>query len=167
MKSIEWKWGLTIGAAGFVWLVASWAFGFHRSGIGMIQVAAALGMAITFVLYALAMHALMRRETEVSLLEGLRSGALIGVVSAILAVAGQYVYFHWINPGWTTYMVGETRKHYTDMGLEEARLAEIAEGARITFGFSSYATQAAVGSIVQGVLFSLLSVTFLKWRSHR
>lgn len=167
MKSFEWKWGVIIGLAGVAWLVASWAVGWHARGIGMIQVTVFLAMAISLVGYTLAMRSLLRHQPETTVLEGLRSGALIAVVSALFAVAGQYAYFHWINPGWTDYMVGETRRHYEAMGVDEARIAEIAEGAKTTFGFASYATQAAAGAIVQGVLFSAVTVAFQKWLANR
>jgi hypothetical protein len=167
MKSFEWKWGCLIGLANVAWLVASWAAGWHAKGIGMIQVTVFLAMALTFVGYALAMRSILKREPETTVLEGLRSGALIAVVAALIAVGGQFAYFHWINPGWTDYMVGETRRHYESLGVEEARIAEIAEGAKTTFGFGSYAIEAAAGAIVQGVVFSAVTFAFQKWLANR
>lgn len=167
MKSFEWKWGALIGLANVVWLVLSWAFGWHAKGIGMIQVTVFLAMALTFVGYTLAMRALLIREPETTVLEGMRSGGLIAVVTALFAVGGQFLYFHWVNPGWTEYMIGETRRHYEGMGIDGARLDEIAEGARTTFGLASYATQAAVGALLQGVLFSVVTIAFQKWLANR
>lgn len=167
MKSFEWRWGFLIGLANVAWLVASWAAGWHERGIGMIQVTVFLAMALSFSGYVLAMRSLLKRQPETTVLEGLRSGAFIAVVSAAIAVAGQFAYFHWINPGWTEYMVGETRRHYESLGVEEARVAEIAEGAKTTFGFASYATQAAAGAVLQGVLFSAVAVVFQKWLAKR
>ena len=167
MKSFEWKWGLYIGAAGFAWLVLSWALGMHERGVGMIQVMVGCSFLITLIGYFLAMRALLRLEPETGFLEGLRSGALIAVVAALIAVAGQYAYFQWINPGWTDYMVGETRKHFAALGLEGANLEETAEGAKTTFGFASYATQAGFGALVQGVIFSALGFGIFRWHANR
>jgi hypothetical protein len=167
MKSLEWKWGVLIGLANVAWLVVSWAVGWHGKGIGMIQVAGFLAIVLTFAGYTLAMRSILKREPETSVLEGLRSGALIAVVTAFIAAAGQWVYFQWINPGWTDYMVGETRRHYESLGIEKARIDEIAEGARTTFGLGSYVIQAAAGAIVQGLLFSAATIAFQKWLANR
>jgi hypothetical protein len=167
MISFEWKWGLLLGAVNFAWLVLSWALGFHERGIGMIQVTVALAFALTFAGCFLAMRALRKGEPETGYLEGFKAGALIAVISALVAVAGQFAYFAWINPEWTDYMVGETRKHYAALGLDGARIEEMAEGARTTFGLASYATQAGVGALVQGVLFSTISFGIVKWWADR
>lgn len=167
MKAFEWKWGGIIGAAGILWLVASWALGFHERGIGMIQVTAALSIVVALVGYFLAMRDLRKREAETTLVEAVRRGALIAVIAAVLAVLGQVIYFKALNPGWTDYMVEQSRLFYADQGVDEKGLAEIAESARATFGFLSYATQAGVGALIQGVIFSALSFGFWKWHANR
>jgi len=167
MKSHEWKWGLLIGAANFVWLAVSWALGFHGRGIGMIQVTVAMGGFLYFAGYVFALRSLVKSEPEMGFLEGLRSGALMSVIAAICAVVGQVLYFRFLNPGWTDYMVGETRKHFAALGLDETQLAEIAEGAKTTFGFTSYATQAGIGALFQGVLFSAIIMGVLRWMARR
>jgi Protein of unknown function (DUF4199) len=167
MKAFEWKWGGIIGAAGILWLVASWALGFHERGIGMIQVTAALSIVVALVGYFFAMRDLRRREAETSLIEAVRRGALIAVIAAVLAVLGQAIYFKVINPGWTDYMVEQSRLFYADQGVDEKGLAEIAESAKATFGLASYATQAGVGALLQGVLFSALAFGILKWHANR
>lgn len=167
MKTFEWKWGLLIGAANFAWLVLSWAMGLHSRGIAMIQVTVALSFAINFVAYALAMRAILREAPETSFAEGLRSGAVMAVLAAAVAVAGQFVYFKAINPGWTEYMVGEARAFYLSAGMEEARVEEIAEAAGTTYGFASYATQAGVGALLQGIVFSAMNLLVLRWLARR
>lgn len=167
MKAFEWKWGGIIGAAGIAWLVASWALRFHERGIGMIQVTAALSIVVTFVGCFLAMRDLRRLEAETTLIEAVRRGALIAVIAAVLAVLGQAIYFKFINPGWTDYMVEQTRLFYAGKGVDEKGLAEIAASARATFGFASYATQAGVGALLQGVIFSALAFGILKWQANR
>ncbi len=167
MKAFEWKWGAIIGGAGFAWLVLSWALGFHARGIGMIQVTAGLSVILALVGYVLAFRSLLRREPETGFLEGLRSGALIAVVAASVAVLAQIAYFRLLNPGWTDYMVGETRKYYHSTGLDEAGVEAMAEGAKTTFGFASYAIQAGAGALVQGVVFSALVLAALRWLRNR
>ncbi len=167
MKAFEWKWGGIIGGAGICWLAGSWALGFHGRGIGMIQVTAALSIIVALVGYFLAMHDLRRFEAETTLVEAVRRGALIAVVSAALAVLGQVIYFRVLNPGWTDYMVEQSLLLYSGRGLTEEGLAEIAGSAKATFGFLSYATQAGVRALLEGVIFSALAFGILKWHANR
>jgi len=167
MKAFEWKWGGIIGAAGILWLVASWALGFHERGIGMIQVTAALSIVVALVGCFLAMRDLRRREAETTWIEAVRRGALIAVIAAVLAVLGQVISFKALNPGWTDYMVEQSRLFYAAQGVDEKGLAEIAESAKATFGLLSYATQAGVGALLQGVIFSALAFGILKWHANR
>jgi hypothetical protein len=167
MKAFEWKWGGLIGGAGVAWLVISWALGWHGRGLGLIQVTAALSMLVGLAGYFLAMRDLLRREPETTLAEGIKRGALIAVIAAVLAVLGQVIYFQVLNPGWTEYMVEQTRLWYAGRGMEEKALEEIAASARGTFGFRSYATQAGAGAFLQGILFSAMGFGFFKWHANR
>jgi len=167
MKAFEWKWGGIIGAAGVCWLAGSWALGFHGRGIGMIQVTSALSFVVSLVGYFLAIRDLRRFEVETTLVEAVRRGALIAVISAVLAVLGQVIYFRGLNPGWTDYMVEQSRLFYAAQGVDEKGLAEIAESAKATFGLLSYATQAGVRALLEGVLFSALAFGTLKWHANR
>lgn len=167
MKAFEWKWGGIIGGAGILWLVATWAMGLHARGLGMIQVTAFASIFIALVGYILAMRQLLKQAPETTLMEAVRSGALIAVIAAALAVAGQFLYFKMLNPGWTDYLVEQWRLFYAERGVDEKGLAEIAASTRASFGLSTYATQAGVGALLQGILFSAMSFGVLKWHANR
>ncbi len=167
MKSFEWKWGAIIGGTCFAWLVLSWALGWNRQGIEMIQVTEAVPMLLSLVGYTAAMRSLLRRAPETSFPEGMKSGALIAVVAALIAVLARVVYFRYLDPGWTDYMVEETKRYYASSGLDEASLEAVAEGARTTFGFGAYVVQAGAGGLLQGVVFSSLALAVLRWMRNR
>ena len=137
------------------------------SGVLVATFSSQTGEGLYFVGYTLALRSLVRSEPEMGFLEGVRSGALMSVIAAICAVLGQVVYFHFLNPGWTEYMVGQTREHFAALGLDAAQIAEMAEGARTTFGFASYATQAGLGALFQGHIFSPIIMGVLRWSARR
>lgn len=167
MKAFEWKWGAVIGGTCFAWLVLSWACGWNRQGIGMVQVTEAVPIFLSLAGYVLAMRALLRRAPETSFLEGLGSGATIAAVAALVAALARAVHLRWLDPGWTDYMVEETQRHYRSAGLDEASVAAVAEGARTTFGFASYVVQAGAGAFVLGVIFSAAAMAALQWLRRR
>lgn len=167
MKAFEWKWGGIIGGAGILWLVATWALGWHARGLGLIQVTAFASIFIALAGYVFAMRDLLRRAPETTLVEAVRNGALIAVIAAALAVLGQFLYFKVINPGWTDYLVEQWRLFYAERGVDETGLAEIAISTRASFGLTTYATQAGVGALLQGILFSAMSFGILKWHANR
>lgn len=167
MKGFEWKWGGIISLAGFAWLVISWAVGWHESGIGLVQVSSALAVFVTFIGTAFSMRDLLRREPETSFAEGLRRGVVISVIAGVIAVLAQVVYFRFINPAWSEYMVEQVRLLYASQGLGETDLEEVMEGARTTFGLTSYAVQAGAGALILGGLSSAISLLVLKWLQNR
>lgn len=164
MKSLELRWGLIIGAANLVWLYGSYYLGLHTSGLGAMQAMVVVSLAISIVGYVLAMRALMRQAPETSIPEGIRSAAIIAGVAAAIAVLAQVGYFKMINPGWTEFMVEQTREHFANAGLEEEQLAQVVEQSRKTFGLGSYATQAAMGALVIGMLTSTISLFVMRRR---
>lgn len=166
MKSLEWKWGLIIGLANMGWLYASFLFGLHNSGIGLMQVTVAMSFFISLAGYAFALRSITWAEPELSFLEGMRSGVIVAGIAAVLAMISQVVYFQWINPGWTDYMVAETRKHFSAMGLDATQVEEMAIQADKSFGLNSYVIQAGLGALISGIVFSALVMGVIRLRAR-
>jgi hypothetical protein len=167
MKSLEWKWGLWIGGANLIWLLLSWLLGMHGNGVGMIQVMFAISFFLSLAGYVLAFRALLLAEPETSFVEGIRSGAIIAGVSAILAILGQVVYFTFLNPGWTDYLVGQTRLHYESMGVDGPQLDALLAQAQVAYGFKNYVIQSGLGALVLGMVFSAVIMGATRWRAKR
>lgn len=164
MKSLELRWGLLIGIANLVWLYGTFYAGLHTRGVAGIQVVTLGAFLLSLIGYVFALRAVVRREPETSYLEGLKSGAVVAGVVALVAMIAQVGYFKVVNPDWTEYMVGETRKFFEARGLPEEGIAEQVEGARKTFGLGSYVIQSALGAVFLGVLFSSIIMIFLRKR---
>lgn len=155
-----------IGAANLVWLYLSYYLGMHDKGVGSIQVMGLISVFISVIGYLFALRALMKKFPETQFLEGLRSGAMIAGVVAVIAALAQLGYFLVINPGWTEHMVSLTREFYLESGLSENEASEYAEGARKTFGLTSYMIQAALGAIIIGMISTTVIMAILRNRRH-
>lgn len=167
MKSIELKGGLILGVVCMSWLYLSFLMGLHESGIVWIQVVVMVNFFITLVGFIMILRRVTRSEPETNFLEGVRSGVIVAGISAVMAVLTQVVYFKWINPGWTAYMIAESRRHYSNLGLEAEQVETMAENAEKTFGLLSYAIQAGLGALFTGTVFSLIIMGIIRWRGRQ
>jgi len=166
MKSLELKWGIIIGLAGTVWLYFSCYMGMHSNGMGQIQVMTLIGIGISLLGYIFGLKAIKKQEPELEYLEGVKSGAIIAGIEAAIAVVKQVGYFKFVNPGWTEYMVGETKLHYEKLGASKVELEEHVVAAWKLFSFKNYMFQSALTAVVLGIIFSAIIMLFLKGRKH-
>ena len=162
MRSPELRWGLIIGLVNLAWLYGTYYAGLHTRGMVGIQVLTIGSFLLSIVGYVFALREVVRREPETSYLEGIRSGAVIAGIVAVIAVIAQFGYFKLVNPGWTDYMVEQTREHFAAQGLPADQVEEIAEQSRKTFGLASYMIQSALGAIFLGMLSSAIILIFLR-----
>lgn len=167
MKSLELRWGLIIGLTSMIWLYASYYLGFHTSGIEKMQMLVLISFLLCFVVYFLAFLALMKREPETTFPEGVKSGLLMTAVAAVIALLTQLGYFTVVNPGWTDYMVEETRLYFSEKGVEGEALEARLEEARTNFSLRSYLFQSALGTLVIGALFSAIIMGAMVLRRKR
>ncbi len=167
MKLLELKWGCLIGLAGLVWLYASYFMGLHSNGIGKIQVAFVLGYFISLVAYGLALHSLVKVEPETSFAEGLKSGGLMAVIAAVIAVLAQLGYFYWINPDWTLYMMEQTKLYFEAAGKSSEMVEEQVQLASINFSLKSYVMQAGLGALLSGFVFSAIIMGMIRFLKNR
>lgn len=150
-----------------VWLVLSWLIGMHGNGLGLIQVMFVVSFFLSLVGYVFAFRAILLAEPETSFVEGIRSGAIIAGLSAILAILGQVLYFTLLNPAWTDYLVGLTRQHYEAMGINAAQLEPLLSQARAAYGFQNYVVQSGLGALLLGMIFSAVLMGAFRWRARR
>ncbi|NLT69369.1 MAG: DUF4199 family protein [Verrucomicrobiaceae bacterium] len=167
MKSREWKWGLLIGAVNFIWLMVSWLAGWHGGGIGAFQVAIVLGFFLSFAGFAFAFREITRAEPEITFSEGVRSGALIAALSALLTAAGWALYLGVLNPGMSAHLVAEVRAYYVSSGVAAEQIDLLVAGARDAFGLKAYTIKGGVGAFVFGILFSVILMAWNQWRARR
>ncbi|MAS92492.1 MAG: hypothetical protein CMO55_04780 [Verrucomicrobiales bacterium] len=167
MKSLELKWGLIIGAANMVWLFGSYYLGMHTNGIGMIQILMFVSMVITLFGYVMALRELVLKQPDTTYIEGLKKGVVIAGVAAAFAVFTQLIYHKLVFPGFTEYMVGETRKFYESQNVPAETLEVLIEGARNSFGLRSYMIQSGAGAFFTGCIFSAIIMAFIRRMARR
>lgn len=154
--------GLLIGLVNLVWLYASFYLGMHTRGIAAMQVVVVVSAILNVLGYVLALGMETKRVGPMPYWKGVRLGAAISVVCAAVAVLAQVGYFTVINPGWTEFMVGETRKHFEKQGLKPADVEIMAGKAVESFSMQTYMVQSVVTALFIGVVLSLIIMLILK-----
>lgn len=167
MRLLELKWGCLIGLAGMVWLYASYFMGLHSDGFGKIWLMAGIGSIVSIVAYSLALGAVVKAEPETSFIEGLKSGALMAVIAAVLAVFTRFGYFEWINPNWTEYMMEQMRLHFEAAEQSPEVVKEQVELASVNFSRRNDVMQAGLGALVSGFVFSAIIMGVIRYFKNR
>ena len=161
------KWGFFVGVANMVWLYLAYFIGLHTSGIMVFQIFMLVWLVVTVAGFILALRAIKRQNPAISYLGGVGAGAIAAIVSALVAVAAQVGYYRVIHPAWPEYMAGQTREHFTALGLPPADVDKMVEQARGTFTLTNYAITSAATALILGVVLSALIMLFLRRRVAR
>jgi len=156
------RWGLIIGLTNLVWLYLAYYLGLHTNGIMVFQVFMIVWLAITVAGFVLALRAIRHQSESWSYWSGLRSGALVAAVTALVAVVMQVGYYTVIHPEWPEFMAQQTREHFTAQGMSEAQVEQMVEQARSTFTLGNYAIQSALAALITGLILSAIIMLFLR-----
>jgi hypothetical protein len=156
------RWGLLLGLASMAWLYLTFLLGFHTSGVVRFQVVPVGWFVVTSVVFALALREAAGAGRP-SFVDGLRTGATIAVLSAVIAIITQIVYFRFVHPAWPELMVEQARQHFLTRGSPAAEVTERVEEARRYFSLRSYATQSALAALVLGLVLSGIITTILRF----
>jgi len=156
------KWGAIIGLANLVWLYLSYYIGLHTGGIILFQLVPIGWLLITLAGYIVALRDLKWHSPDLGYWVGVRTGALIGVVTAFVAVLMQIGYYTVIHPAWPEYMLQQTREYFSGQGLPQAQLEQRVAEAQQAFSLGNYATQSAVSALLAGIALSVIIMIFLR-----
>ena len=156
------RWGLLIGLVNLVWLYASFYMGMHTRGLAALQMVVVVSAILNVMGYVFALGMETKRVGPMPYWKGVRLGAGISVVCALVAAAAQVGYFTVINPGWTEFMVSETRKHFEKQDLKPAVVEALAEKAGESFSLQTYLIQSVASALIIWIVLSLIIMLILR-----
>lgn len=155
------RWGLILGLVSMGWLYLTFWLGLHTKGVLVFQVVPAGWLVIMGAGYVVALHALAGNERP-SFRSSMQAGATIAVVTALMAVPMQFIYFRVVHPAWPEFMVNQTREAFAARGASAAEIASRVDDARQYFSLRSYATQSALLALVVGLILSVIVAGILR-----
>ena len=90
------------------------------------------------------------------------AGLTVGVITGLLMAVLGFVYYHFINPGFTAYMIEAGRKEMLAAGADDAQITYQTNALRQEYSPTGQAIQAIFGQSVCGLLISLVMAFFVK-----
>lgn len=157
MKSIktEVKWGIIFSVALLLWMVLEKALGWHDDKIEMHPMLTMIFILPAFVMYYLAI--LEKREKDyagqMTWLQGVKTGTIIGVVVAILSPLTQYITHTFITPDYF--------QNASEYAVESGHFDSM-DQARETFNLTSYIVQSVISAVILGAVTGGIVSIFLK-----
>lgn len=151
----SYKWGIIIGSLGFVWLVGEFAFGLHDKYISSYAVITNFELIIPFVCTILGLREVKQKDYNgsVSFSDVFKEGLIMSAIAAVISVAGVFIYFKAINPGWTDFMINTCKQIAKVKG---ENISKAADFAKMYYSMNSYIVQSFISTLGFGGVISLI-----------
>jgi len=104
----------------------------------------------------------IKNGNQLSYGQGVKAGAIMAIMVAVIVACFSYLYCTVINPGYIDYMVNETQKSLVAEHKSPAEIAASLQGVRKQFGTASLVLQALILQFVVGTISSLIIAASLK-----
>ena len=162
---IEIKYGVIIGVLLALWNLTEYAFGFHSKHIEIHAIVTNFFIIIPIIFLILGIREKRDKELkgELSYWQGVKTGLLISLVTAVLAVIFLYLYHNYINPYFFSDMIEYTTSKAARENPNNPEAIELARTAAVNyFTLTSYLIQGFFGSIIFGTVISLVVPAVLR-----
>ncbi len=156
----ELKYGLIIGLLSAAWVMGEYAAGLHTDLIEYHPIVTWFGMLIPIIGIVLALkekRALQGKSLTYG--QGVLTGFIVSVITALIGSLFFYIYIEIINPDFFPAMIAGARDQAETAGLD-ADMAR--KNAEMYFNMKSYLMQTFFGSIIFGLVVSLIAAAILR-----
>jgi hypothetical protein len=137
----EIKFGLILGFGICAYTLLAHLLGFYTTNIQSGKYADIVIMLLPVITLFLAIWEKRVRLGSLSLLQGIKTGLLVALVSFPISTAGLWIYHHFINPNWLEFILAYERGVMTQSGIEaeeaSAKLDAIKAGTAISLKSSA------------------------------
>lgn len=150
----ELLYGLLLALAGFLWVCGEYAVGLHTTRIDLHPIVTNFFLIVLVGIFIIAIRAKRNRTLGGSMTwwQGVQCGLGISLVTALAGIAGQWIFFAQVNPGFFEAMI----QHAVDSGKATTR------EAHAYFNLESHMLQGIVGTLVLGFLTAAIVSIFLR-----
>ncbi len=163
---LEVKFGLITGIGICIWVLLEYALGFHNENLEMGKYSGYFSsiIPVTALFIAIKTRRDKINDHTLTLREGVGTGFIISLITAVITTIFFYIYNHYINPGWMDMALEYETKSLLASGMSKAdiekRMVEYNE-------MRSDLAQAAYmffSTMLMGLIFSLIISLILRKR---
>jgi len=147
------KWGLIIAVFSFLWIILEKNLGYHTSLISEKANFSWLSIPLTLVLYYLAFREVKRKlkDEQSIILEYLKTGLIIGVITMIFAPISMWLMSTYISPDF-----------FSNAIAEGVRVGEDRTKLESEYNLRSFMLKSSLAAIVLGIFLGIVSV-LMEW----
>jgi hypothetical protein len=162
------KWGIIFGVSICLWTIGVHLLGFYTSRVEYAQSA---DIAATILPVAALFLAIRERRArnpggDLTLRDGFLTGTVAGIVSIPISSGFLWVYHHYINANWLTYLVNFEQSEMRKTGASQAAIHSKLEALRASGSDWFQLRGAIIGTILLSMVLSLILASILR-RSTR
>lgn len=161
----EIKFGLIFGFGICAYILLAHLLGLYTTNIQAGKYADIVITLLPVVVLFLAIWEKRARRGSLSLLQGIKTGLLVALVSFPVSTAFLWIYHHFINPNWLNFILAHERDVMTRNGLGTTEIASRLDAIRIGNSDSAQIIGGFVGTLVLGLVLSFVISLILRKKS--
>ncbi len=156
------KIGIISGLLSGIWMLAEYWFGLHAKTIG--QYSGFLGIVI--LMGAVYIGIFRTREVELGGIlpykQGIKSGMIVAVFSAIILAVFTYIYYAFVNPNFINFIIPQAVTYWKKTGRNESEFYADLIKLKEAYEPFKQATRSIFGTLILGLIFSALASVFMR-----
>lgn len=161
------KWGGILAGGIIAWTLLVHLLGFYTTRIQYSDIVDTVVIVIPIAVTVLAL--LERRRAlrgRLPFLQGVGASLGVSAASAIPTVAGLWVYHHFINPEWLTYVIAHKRAQFVAQNLPLDEIAKRLDAVQRGGGDGAQIISGLIGTVVLGLVLGILIAGVFYWKDQ-
>lgn len=158
----EVKFGLIFGLGICAYTLLAHLLGFYTTNIEAGKYG---DIAITLLPVAtifLAIREKRRLRGSLTVLQGVKTGLLVSLISFPISAAFLWIYHHYINPGWLEHIIDYERGRMLRAGIASGEISTRLDAMRAGNSDSAQLVGGLIGTVVLGLILSLIFSLILR-----
>jgi Protein of unknown function (DUF4199) len=163
----EIKFGLILGLGICAYTTLAHLLGFYTNNIQAGKYGDVVIILLPLAVLFLAIREKRMHSGSLAVLEGVKTGLSVALVSFSISTTFLWLYHHYINPGWLGFIVAYEREAMTRAGMDAAEIATRIDQMRA--GNSDFAQLVGgfIGTMVLSLILSLIFSLILRRKPTR
>ncbi|MGA9997194.1 MAG: DUF4199 domain-containing protein [Pyrinomonadaceae bacterium] len=162
----EIKFGLILGLGICAYTIIAHLLGFYTTNIRTGKYGDVAITLLPVVTLFLAIREKRNLKGSLTLLEGLKTGLLVALISFPISTAFLWIYHHFINPNWLEFILAYERDSMARAGVSAAEIASRLNAQRAGNSDLAQLVGGLIGTIILGLVLSLIFSLILRRRGE-
>lgn len=152
----EIKFGLILGLGICAYTMLAHLLGFYSTNIKAGQYGDIAITLLPILVFFFAIREKRNRLGQLTVLQGLKTGLLVALISFPISAAFLLLYHHYINPNWLEFLIDYERNRMTQAGVGASEMSARLDALRSGNSDFTQIVVGLVGTIIMALVLSLI-----------